>query len=125
MTCHKCGCGYMIDDSYHDIRVFRCWVCGERIYLEYPKRSGSRVCCRCNNDLGEENALSLCKDCVTVLDMHPERLRRGYGRTVCLCGTRFMRKSPTQLFHSTECRKRMMTLQPEQKKEAGFSSLRR
>ena len=36
---------------------------------------------------------------------------RNYGETVCVCGTRFTRKSPTQLFHSKECRNRVMTVQ--------------
>lgn len=105
MICQKCGFGHMVDDSHHDIRVFKCWVCGDRIYPDHPKRFGALVCSRCDSDMDEENALSLCKECVRLLNIHTDHLKgRSYGETVCACGTKFMRKSPTQLFHSKECR---------------------
>lgn len=105
MICQKCGAGYMVDDSNHGIRVFKCWVCGDRIYPDHPKRSGALVCSRCGSDVDEENALSLCKDCLSLLGIRAGRMKgRTYGETVCVCGMAFMRKSPTQLFHSNRCR---------------------
>jgi DNA-directed RNA polymerase subunit M/transcription elongation factor TFIIS len=115
MICHKCGFGHMVDDSRHDIRVLKCWVCGERIYPDHPKRSGALVCSRCGSDMDEKNALSLCKNCLSLLNIHLKG--RSYGETVCACGTRFTRKSPTQLFHSKECRDRGMTALAEQKRD--------
>ncbi len=110
MICRKCGFGHMVDDSNHDVRVLRCWICGDRVYLDHPKRSGLLVCCRCGSDMDEKNALSLCKDCLHLLNFHAERMKeRTYGASVCACGTTFLRKSPTQLFHSRECRKSRMT----------------
>ncbi len=117
MICQKCGFGHMVDDSHHDIRVFKCWACGDRIYADHPKRSGTLVCSRCGGDMDEKNALSLCKNCLSLLNIQAERLKgRNYGKTVCVCGTTFMRTSPTQLFHSKECRKRVMTGSAEQKR---------
>jgi len=111
MICHKCGFGPMVDDSHHDIKVFKCWVCGDRIYSDHPKRSGALVCSRCGSDMDEKNALSLCKNCLSVPGIHGDHMKwRTYGETVCVCGMPFMRKSPTQLFHSKECRKRVMTV---------------
>lgn len=113
MVCEKCGSGYMVDDSYCGIRVYKCWLCGNRIYPDYPKRSGALVCSRCGSAMDEKNALSLCKDCMRRLGVQAERLkRRNYGATVCSCGRRFFRKSPTQLFHSKACRKRVITVPP-------------
>jgi hypothetical protein len=106
----------MVDDSHHDIKVFKCWVCGDRIYPDHPKRSGARVCSRCGSDMDEKNALSLCRNCLSLFDTHAERLKgRNYGETVCICGKTFTRKSPTQLFHSRECRKRVVTVQAQQR----------
>ena len=109
MICQKCGCGHMVDDSRHDIKVFKCFVCGDRIYPDHPKRSGAFVCSRCLNEIAETNPLGLCNDCSRSLGLHADRLKgRSYGRTTCACGMTFTRKSPTQLFHSKECRKRVM-----------------
>ena len=106
MICLKCGFGYMVDDSHRDIKSLKCWVCGERIYPGYPKRSGALVCSRCGEEMDEKNASSLCKNCLRNIDMHAERLRgRNYGETICVCGATFTKKSPTQHFHSRECRK--------------------
>jgi len=63
MICHKCGFGYMVDDSHRDIKVLRCWVCGERIYPDHPKRSGALVCSRCGDELAATNASGLCTNC--------------------------------------------------------------
>ncbi len=105
MVCDKCGFGYMIDDSHYDIKVYRCWTCGNRVYIDYPKRSGSFVCTRCGGDLDNENALSYCSECLRLLDIHLHRSKeRTYGETVCACGTTFMKKSPTHTFHSKHCR---------------------
>ncbi len=118
MVCRKCGFGYMIDDSHHDIRVFKCWVCGERIYPHYPKRSGALACSRCGSAMEEENALNLCKDCARLLNSGAHHLKgRTYGESVCACGIRFTKKSPTQQFHSTECKEWFLTLQAEQEEE--------
>ena len=118
MICHKCGFGHMVDDSHHEIKVFKCWVCGDRIYPDHPKRSGALVCSRCDSDMDEENELSLCKNCLSLLNIQARRLKgRNYGETVCVCGTRFTRKSPTQLFHSKECKDRGMTVLAEQKRD--------
>jgi hypothetical protein len=115
MICQKCGVGHMVDDSRHGITVFKCWVCGDRTYPEHPKRSGAFVCSRCGDDMEEKNELGLCKNCLRVLNIHAVRLKeRNYGEFVCACGTTFMRKSPSQLFHSKECRKRVMTVSAEQ-----------
>ena len=119
MICQKCGFGYMVDDSHHDIRVFKCWLCGDRIYPDYPKRSGALICSRCGSDMDEENALNLCTDCVSLLNVHAHHLKgRTYGESVCACGTRFTRSSPTQLFHSKACRKRVLKAQTGQKRVA-------
>jgi hypothetical protein len=100
----------MVDDSNHDVRVLKCWVCGERVYVDHPKRSGLLACCRCGSDVDEKNSLSMCRDCLSLLNVRAERMKeRTYGEFVCSCGTTFMRKSPTQLFHSPECRKGRMT----------------
>jgi len=113
MLCEKCGCGCMVDDSYSDISVYKCWVCGNRIYPDHPKRFGALVCSRCGRDMDEKNALSLCKDCLKLLNLPIHRLKgRNLGVTVCSCGRRFVRKSPTQLFHSKACRKRVITVPP-------------
>jgi hypothetical protein len=110
MVCEKCGFGHMIDDSYFDIKVFKCWVCGNRLYVDYPKRWGSLVCARCGSDMDEENELGYCRDCLKLLDIHVGRLKgRTYGESVCKCGTVFTRKSPTQMFHSKDCRRRVLS----------------
>jgi hypothetical protein len=117
MICHKCGFGHMVDDSHHEIGVFKCWACGDRIYPDHPKRSGALICSRCGSDMDEKNALSLCKNCLSLLNIHADRLKgRNYGETVCDCGTTFTRKSPTQLFHSKECRERVLTVSAKQKR---------
>ena len=107
MVCYKCASGFMVDDSHHDIKVIRCLACGERIYAGYPKRWGALVCSRCGTDLDAPNRLTLCCDCAQVLGI-PFRPPRGrtHGETTCPCGTTFTRKSPTQVFHSTQCKSR-------------------
>ncbi len=80
MICQKCGFGYMVDDSHHDLRVFKCWVCAERIYRDYPKRSGALACSRCGSAMEEKNALKLCKDCARFANLQTHHLRgRTYG----------------------------------------------
>ena len=117
--CPKCGFGYLVDDSDRDIRVSKCWACGDRIYADHPKRSGALVCSRCGSDMDEKNALSLCAACSRLFHIHAERLKaRAYGKTVCACGMTFTRKSPTQLFHSKECKNRIMMVPAEQKRES-------
>jgi formylmethanofuran dehydrogenase subunit E len=72
MICHKCGFGHMVDDSHHDIRAFKCWVCGDRIYPDHAKRSGALVCSRCGGDMYEKNALNLCENCLNLLNIHAD-----------------------------------------------------
>jgi hypothetical protein len=79
MACTKCGVGYMIDDSCGEIEVYKCWVCGDRIYAGYPKRWGALICSRCGNDRHVENELGYCEDCLKLLNIHIERTK---GRTV-------------------------------------------
>jgi len=105
MVCTKCGFGHMIDDSHYDVKVYRCWVCGNRNYVDHPKRPGSFVCARCGDDADEENGLGYCKDCLKRLNIHVPRMNgRTYGETTCACGTTFVKKSPTQMFHAKHCR---------------------
>jgi DNA-directed RNA polymerase subunit RPC12/RpoP len=105
MICNKCGLGHMVDDSHSDIRVYKCWACGNRIYVDHPKRWGYLVCSRCGNDVDEENELGYCRDCLRHLNINIDRVKgRTYGETVCACGTTFIRRSPTQMFHSKSCR---------------------
>jgi hypothetical protein len=67
--------------------------------------------------MDEKNALSLCKNCLSLLNIHAGRLKgRNYGEIVCVCGTTFIRKSPTQLFHSKEWRNRATAGSAEQKR---------
>ena len=107
MICQKCGCAHMVDDSLHDIKVFRCCVCGDRIYPDHPKRYGAFARFHCGSEMAEKNPLGLCNDCLKPLGLHAERLKgRHYGQTTCACGMTFTRTSPTQLFHSKECRDR-------------------
>ena len=120
MVCGKCGSGCMVDDSYSDIKVYKCWVCGNRLYVDHPKRWGSFVCSRCGDDMDTENELGYCKACVKLLNVDVERMtERTYGETTCVCGTTFIRKSPRQLFHAKDCRKRLAPLQVERHLGAG------
>ncbi len=92
-----------------------------RIYPDHPKRFGTLACSRCGSDMDEKNALSLCKVCVRALNIQAERLKgRNYGEIVCICGTTCTKKSPTQLFHSKECEKRVMRPWAEQKRDTKF-----
>ena len=112
IVCDKCGSGFMVDDSDRDIRVYKCWVCGNRLYIDYPKRDGSLVCSRCGNDMDTENELGYCTKCVKGLNLNVERLKeRTYGETRCACGKTFIKKSPTQVFHAKDCRGRWAPLQ--------------
>ena len=111
MVCDKCGFGYMVDDSHRDIKVFKCWVCGNRLYVDHPKRRGALVCARCGDVIDEENELNYCAECLRLLAAHTGRMhRRTYGESICRCGAIFVRKSPTQAFHSKDCRKRVGAL---------------
>lgn len=111
MLCDKCGSGYMVDDSYHDIKVYKCFACGNRLYADHPKRSGSLICSRCGDDLDAENGLGYCKACSRLLSTRVEpMIERTYGETTCACGVTFLRKSPRQQFHAKDCRKRLLPL---------------
>ncbi len=75
VACEKCGVGDMVDDSYGGVEVYRCWVCGNRIYAGYPKRHGGLVCSRCGNRRHEENELGYCEDCLKLLNICADRER--------------------------------------------------
>ncbi len=108
MECSKCGSGSMVDDSYSDIRVYKCLVCGNRLYVDHPKRLGSFVCCRCGENMETENELGYCKECLKHLKVIIAPVKeRTYGETTCVCGATFIRKSPRQQFHAKDCRKRL------------------
>jgi hypothetical protein len=109
MLCQKCGFGHMVDDSHHDIRVFKCWVCGERIYPGYPKRSGALVCSRCGSHMDETNELSVCMDCMKLLNIPTERLK---GRNSLRLRRDIHEEKSIQSLHSKECRKRVTTAPP-------------
>ena len=76
MICEKCGVGYMIDDTSREVEVCRCWVCGNRIYAGYPKRSGSLVCARCGDLRHEENDFGYCEACTRLLAVSVERQKK-------------------------------------------------
>ena len=125
MVCGKCGSRFMVDDSYSDVKVYKCWVCGDRLYVDHPKRSGSLVCSRCGDDLDTENGLGYCKDCSRILNIHVEPMMvRTYGETTCACGTTFIKKSPSQAFHAKDCRKRQAIMQAQLPLSIGAVALR-
>jgi len=118
MICDKCGAGYMVDDSYNEVKVYKCWMCGNRVYVDHPKRLGFHVCSRCGEEVETRNVWGYCNDCLKLFNLHIERLaaaerakERTYGETTCTCGTTFVKKSPTQMFHAKECRRRPVSLQ--------------
>ena len=114
MVCSKCGSGYMVDDSYSDVKVYKCLVCGNRLYVDHPKRLGSLICSRCGDGMDTENELGYCNKCLNLLNVDAERMKeRTYGETTCACGATFIRKSPRQQFHAKDCRKRLAPLQAE------------
>jgi len=115
MVCGKCGSSCMVDDSYREINVYKCWICGDRLYVDHPKRSGSLVCSRCGDDTDVKNELGYCKACSRLLKVNVEPMKvRTYGEMTCACGTTFIRKSPRQLFHARNCRMRTVAPRVEQ-----------
>jgi len=111
MVCDKCGFAYMVDDSHYEIRVYKCWVCGNRSYVDHPKRPGSLVCSRCGDNLDADNELGYCNSCLKYVSINVGSLKeRTYGETTCACGMVFIRKSPRQIFHSKDCRKKPSSL---------------
>ena len=112
MTCEKCGVGFMINDTLHEVEVYKCWVCGNRSYVGHPRRDGSLVCGRCGDDLTEnEIGRGYCAQCLRLARLNTEHLKeRTYGETVCACGTPFIKRGPTQTFHSRACRQRFALL---------------
>ena len=111
MVCDKCGFTYMVDDSYYEVKVYKCWVCGNRAYVDYPKRRGSLVCSRCGNNLDTDNDLGYCNNCLKYVSLNVGSLKeRTYGESRCACGMLFIRKSPRQIFHSKDCRKKPFSL---------------
>ena len=94
MMCSKCGSRQMVDDSYGDIKVHKCWVCGNRFYVDYPKRLGSCVCYLCGDAVDAQNELGYCTGSVKLLDIPGGRMK-------------VRRKSAQHLFHSQDCMKRL------------------
>ncbi len=105
--CDKCGSRYMVDDSCYDVKVYKCWVCGNRVYPDHPKRYGYLVCSRCGDELETGNHSGYCPSCIKYVNLNVVTMKeRTYGTTRCACGATFIRKSPRQMFHSKDCRKR-------------------
>ena len=77
MVCEKCGVGYMIDDTFGQVEACRCWVCGNRIYSGYPKRSGSLICSRCGDARNGENDFGYCEACMRLYAGPVQRMRKG------------------------------------------------
>ena len=79
IACGKCGYGWMIADSDYGIKVLRCWVCGNRVYPDYPKKRGGLVCTECGESMRKKNDLDLCTKCLKYFGMYAARkgCRRG------------------------------------------------
>ena len=113
MMCDKCGSEHMVDDSYYDVRVYKCWVCGNRVYVDYPKRNGSLVCSRCGDSMDTENELGYCKDCLKLVNLNVGQIKeRSCVETKSAGDTIFIRKSPRRAYHAKDGRKRPASIQP-------------
>ena len=67
MQCDKCGMPDMINDSAPDIEVYRCWMCGNRMYANHPKSIGVLNCVKCGQPIKESNVFNYCKECLEGL----------------------------------------------------------
>lgn len=80
MLCDKCGTPHMIEDSTPQIEVYRCWVCGNRMYVNHPKRSGLLTCSKCGGTIEEKNALNYCRKCWEGLQIFKRKQSGGTKR---------------------------------------------
>ncbi len=88
VICDKCG-EMMVADHDLSVNVMRCWKCGNRTYLGFPKRLGH-----------EPDETDIARSA-----LHNRHYKgRAYGPQVCPCGVSFIKKGPTQIYHSKECR---------------------
>ena len=90
----------MVDDSYFDIKVYKCWVCGNRLYVDYPKRLGSLACFRCGDPVDVRSGQGHCASCLKVLGLKRDPVKaRACRETNRMGGRSFSRKKePPQLF---------------------------
>ncbi len=84
MVCSKCGFGQMVDDSNYRVKVYRCWACGNRVYVDHPKRLGFLVCTRCGSDVEEQNEFGFCNECLRLLLIQDTRTKGRKNRTAHL-----------------------------------------
>jgi hypothetical protein len=71
----------MIEDSTSKIEAYRCWVCGNRSYVNHPKRSGLLTCVKCGGMIEEKNALNYCRKCWDGLQVFRKRDSGGSKRS--------------------------------------------
>lgn len=103
MICSKCGHG-MIQDLFEREQVFKCWVCGNREYVGCSKRIGTDACVKCGDPVETNDGPQYCSACLKFIHIGDTCADRTYGEALCRCGTIFIRKSPTQTYHSRNCR---------------------
>jgi hypothetical protein len=77
MLCDKCGTPHMVEDSTSNIEVYRCWVCGNRMYANHPKRDGAQACRKCGGTVEEANILNYCRSCWAGLQVFKKRTPLG------------------------------------------------
>jgi hypothetical protein len=112
MVCDKCGSGDMVDDSYYDVRVYKCWVCGNRAYVDYPKRNGSLVCSRCGDNMDTKNELGYCEECLKLVKLDVEKTKEHSSEEDRSASDKiFIRKSPRRVPQGGAERKRPASLQ--------------
>lgn len=63
----------MVEDTTSEIEVYRCWVCGNRRYVNHPKRSGLLMCSKCGEPVEGKNVLNYCKTCWEGLQIFKKR----------------------------------------------------
>lgn len=84
IRCNKCGC-VMVDDSSFQIKAYRCYNCGNRQYLGYPKRPGAiEICHICGKEFERKRAIDiLCDTCREsdrfVLSNRKRRAKKTHG----------------------------------------------
>ena len=77
MLCDKCGTPHMVEDGTSNVEVYRCWVCGNRMYRNHPRRSGVRACRKCGGTVEETNVLNYCRTCWEGLQIFRKRAPEG------------------------------------------------
>lgn len=71
----------MINDSTSEIEVYRCWMCGNRRYVNHPKRIGVVNCVKCGGLIEESNVLNYCRKCLDGLKVFRKRGAAGPQRS--------------------------------------------